>query len=146
MRADPEIEAAARRLQAGEVLAFPTETVYGLGADATNPSAVRRIFALKGRPPDHPLIVHFADPGALAEWGVFIPSAARQLARQFWPGPLTMIVRKAARVPPEVTGGQDTVGLRCPSHPVARDLLEAFARVGSGGLAAHSAKRSVPDS
>ncbi len=141
MPAAPEIEAAALRLHGGEVLAFPTETVYGLGADAMNPAAVRRIFALKGRPADHPLIVHFADPLALADWGVFIPSAARDLAKRFWPGPLTLIVRKAPRVPHEVTGGQDTVGLRCPSHPVARALLEAFARVGSGGLAAPSANR-----
>lgn len=141
MDAAPDIASAARGLLAGEVLAFPTETVYGLGADATNPAAVRRIFALKGRPADHPLIVHFSDPAALAEWGVFIPTAARELARRFWPGPLTMIVKKAARVPLEVSGGQDTVGLRCPSHPVAQALLDAFSRIGSGAVAAPSANR-----
>lgn len=141
MAVSPDARAAAARLAHGEVIAFPTETVYGLGADATNPTAVKRIFALKGRPSDHPLIGHFADPASLAEWATFVPSAARDLAQRFWPGPLTMILRKSPRVPPEVTGGQDTVGLRCPSHPVARELLAEFARVGSGLVAAPSANR-----
>ena len=141
MAGSPDAREAAARLAAGEVVAFPTETVYGLGADATNPAAVKRIFALKGRPSDHPLIVHFADPARLTEWATFVPSPARDLARRFWPGPLTIILRKSSRVPPEVTGGQETVGLRCPSHPVARTLLEEFARVGSGLVAAPSANR-----
>ena len=139
--AELTVAQAAERLAKGGVVAFPTETVYGLGADAANPEAVRRIFSLKGRPSDHPLIVHFADPASLEQWAVFIPSEARALAKRFWPGPLTLILRKSPRVPHEVTGGQDTVGLRCPSHPVARELLEAFARIGSGAVAAPSANR-----
>ena len=138
---DAEIREAARKLAEGDVVAFATETVYGLGADATNPAAVRRIFALKGRPVDHPLIVHIADPAKLPEWATFIPSAARTLAERFWPGPLTMILRKSKRVPAEVTGGQDTVGIRCPSHPAAQALLAEFARIGSGAVAAPSANR-----
>ncbi len=122
-------------------MAFPTETVYGLGADAANPDAVAKIFALKGRPADHPLIVHFADPLAVAEWARDVPPSAMTLAARFWPGPLTIILRKAPRVPGAVTGGQDTVGLRCPSHPVALDLLREFARIGSGAVAAPSANR-----
>ena len=132
---------AARRLAAGEVIGFPTETVYGLGGDAMNASAVAKIFALKGRPADHPLIVHFADPLALDRWARDVPAPARLLAKRFWPGPLTMILRKAADVPGAVTGGQDTVGLRCPSHPMARELLAEFARLGSGAVAAPSANR-----
>jgi len=131
----------AERLAAGEAIAFPTETVYGLGADAANPSAVAKIFALKGRPADHPLIVHFADPAAIDDWAIEIPNGARKLAARFWPGPLTMILKKSARVPGAVTGGQDTVGLRCPSHPVAQELLRAFARIGSGAVAAPSANK-----
>ncbi|MGE5097336.1 MAG: L-threonylcarbamoyladenylate synthase [Betaproteobacteria bacterium] len=132
---------AARRLAAGDVIAFPTETVYGLGADATNEAAVAKIFAMKDRPADHPLIVHVADAETLSEWAVGIPREARILASRFWPGPLTMILRKSARVPAGVTGGQDTVGLRCPSHPVARQLLQEFAEVGSGAVAAPSANK-----
>ena len=136
-----EVGKAARRLATGEVVAFPTETVYGLGADASNPQAVRRIFALKGRPADHPLIVHFADPRTMEDWAVGIPEPARALAKAFWPGPLTIILKKSARVPGAVTGGQDTVGLRCPSHPVAQALLRGFARIGSGAVAAPSANK-----
>lgn len=132
---------AAQRLAAGELLAFPTETVYGLGADAANESAVAKIFALKGRPADHPVIVHVPDIRGLAEWGAQIPGAAMALAEAFWPGPLTIIVRKSAGVPAIVTGGQDSVGIRCPSHPVARELLREFARIGSGAIAAPSANR-----
>ena len=132
---------AARRLHAGELVAFPTETVYGLGADATNPEAVAKIFALKGRPEKHPLIVHIADPLAIALWARHVPAAAATLAARFWPGPLTLVLAKSARVPAAVTGGQDTVGLRCPSHPVAQELLREFARIGSGGVAAPSANR-----
>jgi len=135
------IPEAARRLHAGDLVAFPTETVYGLGADAANPEAVAKIFALKGRPANHPLIVHFADPLAVAQWARDVPPSAMTLATRFWPGPLTIILRKAPRVPGAVTGGQDTVGLRCPSHPVALDLLREFARIGSGAVAAPSANR-----
>ena len=135
------IAEAARRLAAGELVAFPTETVYGLGADARNPAAIAKIFAAKGRPADHPVIVHVASIAALAVWGVKVPAAARGLAERFWPGPLTLIVKKADHVSAAVTGGQDTVGLRCPSHPVARQLLEEFARVGSGAIAAPSANK-----
>jgi L-threonylcarbamoyladenylate synthase len=125
----------------GNLVAVPTETVYGLGADAADPEAVAKIFALKGRPADHPLIVHFASTLQLDDWAVDIPDGARALAEAFWPGPLTMILRKAAQVLPILTGGQDTVGLRCPSHPVAQALLRGFARSGSGAVAAPSANR-----
>ena len=135
------IAAAAKRLANGGVVAFPTETVYGLGADATNVHAVAKIFLLKGRPSEHPLIVHVADREALDRWGVDVPLSARALAARFWPGPLTLIVRKSANVPAIVTGGQDTVGLRCPSHPQAQELLREFARIGSGAIAAPSANR-----
>lgn len=128
-------------LAAGDVVAFPTETVYGLGADATNPVAVAKIFALKGRPADHPLIVHIGDRAHMDRWAVDIAEEARVLAARFWPGPLTMILRKSAAIPREVTGGQDTVGIRCPSHPMAQELLLEFARVGSGAIAAPSANR-----
>ena len=132
---------AARRLAAGDLVAFPTETVYGLGADAANPQAVAKIFALKQRPADHPLIVHFADPKAIDTWAVDIPESARLLARAFWPGPLTLILAKSSRVPAAVTGGQESVGLRCPSHPLAQELLREFAKIGSGAVAAPSANR-----
>lgn len=132
---------AARRLAAGEAIAFPTETVYGLGADATDPAAVAKIFALKGRPADHPLIVHIADSASMGDWAAQVPPAARALASRFWPGPLTIILRKSARVPASVTGGQSTVGLRCPSHPMAQQLLREFARIGSGAIAAPSANK-----
>ena len=136
-----QVAQAARRLAAGEAIAFPTETVYGLGADAANPHAIAKIFALKGRPADHPIIIHFADPEALREWALEIPAHARVLAARFWPGPLTMILKKSPRVPASVTGGQDTVGLRCPSHPIAQELLREFARIGSGAVAAPSANK-----
>jgi L-threonylcarbamoyladenylate synthase len=123
-------------LHRGGLVAFPTETVYGLGADARNPAAVQRIFAAKGRPSHHPLIVHIADADRLPEWAE-VPPVALQLAARFWPGPLALVLRKQASVPPEVTGGQDTVGLRCPDHPVALALLRQF----GGGIAAPSANR-----
>jgi len=128
---------AARLLRAGELVAFPTETVYGLGADAGNADAVRRIFAAKGRPADHPVIVHAAQPADVAHWARAVPDAARRLAAAFWPGPLTLVLPRAAHVSDAVTGGQDSVGLRVPSHPVARALLAAF----GGGIAAPSANR-----
>jgi len=138
----PEIETAARLLLAGELVAFPTETVYGLGADAANPAAVAKVFAAKGRPSDHPLIVHLADAGQLEAWARDIPQAASLLAAHFWPGPLTLILKRQPNVPDAVTGGQDTVGLRVPNHPLALALLRTFAETGgSGGVAAPSANR-----
>ncbi|MDR3086839.1 MAG: threonylcarbamoyl-AMP synthase [Azoarcus sp.] len=120
-------------LQSGELVAFPTETVYGLGADAANPAAVAKIFAAKGRPAEHPLIVHLSGADYLEQWARDIPSSARKLAEAFWPGPLTMILARAPAVPYAVTGGQETVGLRVPSHPLALALLRAYAREGGGG-------------
>ena len=134
------IDAAARALERGALVAFPTETVYGLGADAENPAAVAAIYAAKGRPQDHPVIVHLAPDADLDYWAADIPSEARQLAAAFWPGPLTMILKRAAHIPADVSGGQDTVGLRCPSHPVAIALLRAF-KGGRGGVAAPSANK-----
>lgn len=128
-------------LSVGGVVAFPTETVYGLGADARNAAAVTRIFELKGRPPDHPLIVHLASAVALAQWAAVVPPAAECLVAQFWPGPLTMILPRAPGVMDVVTGGQETVGVRCPAHPLALELLRACAKVGIAGLAAPSANR-----
>ena len=134
------IDAAARALEQGALVAFPTETVYGLGADAESPAAVAAIYAAKGRPQDHPVIVHLAPDADLDYWAADIPSEARQLAAAFWPGPLTMILKRAAHIPADVSGGQDTVGLRCPSHPVAIALLQAF-KGGRGGVAAPSANK-----
>ena len=134
------IGAAARLLEQGALVALPTETVYGLGADAENPAAVARIYAAKGRPQDHPVIVHLAPDADLAYWASAIPAEAHQLAAAFWPGPLTMILQRAANIPADVSGGQDTVGLRCPSHPVAIALLQAF-KGGKGGIAAPSANK-----
>ena len=134
------IAAAARLLEQGKLVALPTETVYGLGADAENPAAVARIYAAKGRPQDHPVIVHLAPGADLAHWAADIPEQAHQLAAAFWPGPLTMILKRAANIPDAVSGGQDTVGLRCPSHPVAIALLQEF-KAGKGGIAAPSANK-----
>jgi L-threonylcarbamoyladenylate synthase len=132
-----EIGRAAALLASGGLVALPTETVYGLGADASNRAAVRRIFAAKRRPVDHPLIVHIASAAQLGDWAAEVPPAAHALAAAFWPGPLTLILRRAQHVPDEVTGGQDTIGLRVPAHPVALALLRAF----GGGVAAPSANR-----
>lgn len=137
MVTDKEIEQAVAVLRAGGLVAFPTETVYGLGADAGNPAAVRKIFEVKGRPSTHPVIVHLADAVQLANWAREIPGTARSLTRQFWPGPLTLVLKRAPGVSDVVTGGQDTVALRVPSHPVAQRLLKAF----GGGIAAPSANR-----
>lgn len=128
---------AARALAAGELVAFPTETVYGLGARAADPAAVARVFAAKGRPADHPLIVHLPAAAQLPDWAAPVPEEAWALARAFWPGPLTLVLRRRAWVPDEVTGGQATVGLRVPAHPVARALLAALGE----GVAAPSANR-----
>ncbi len=134
------IDAAARALEQGALVGFPTETVYGLGADAENPAAVAAIYAAKGRPQDHPVIVHLAPDAPLDYWATDIPREAHALAEAFWPGPLTMILKRAANIPDAVSGGQDTVGLRCPSHPVAIALLRAF-KGGKGGVAAPSANK-----
>jgi L-threonylcarbamoyladenylate synthase len=133
----PQIADALALIRAGGLVAIPTETVYGLAADAKNVSAVEKIFALKGRPANHPLIVHIAGAGQLADWASVVPDTATQLAEAFWPGPLTLILKKRADVPDAVTGGQDTVGLRCPNSALALALLRAF----GGGLAAPSANR-----
>ncbi|CAH1903773.1 Threonylcarbamoyl-AMP synthase [Candidatus Nitrotoga sp. HW29] len=132
-----QIQAAAVLLRSGETVAFPTETVYGLGADASNPLAVQKIFEIKGRPLYHPLIVHIATTAQLSTWAQNIPDDAWRLATAFWPGPLTLILQRSSKVPNEVTGGQDTVGLRVPDHPIATALLHAF----DGGIAAPSANR-----
>ena len=137
---------AVALLQAGELVAFPTETVYGLGADAANPAAVARIFSAKGRPADHPLIVHLPGAAYLDSWARDVPTVAWELAEAFWPGPLTLILKRAPDVPYAVTGGQETVGVRVPAHPMALDLLRAYARAGGGrsglcGIAAPSANR-----
>jgi L-threonylcarbamoyladenylate synthase len=132
-----EIDRAVDALRAGEVVAFPTETVYGLGADAQNPDAVRRIFELKGRPATHPLIVHIEHPRMLERWALEVPPAAAALAQAFWPGPLTLILRRAPAVDLAITGGQDTVAVRVPGHPVAQQLLRGF----GSGIAAPSANR-----
>ena len=132
---------AAANLLAGNLVAFPTETVYGLGADACNADAVARVYAVKGRPADHPLIVHVASMGALGDWVADVPGYAISLARDFWPGPMTLIMKRSGLAGDFVTGGQDTVGVRVPDHPVALGLLEAFARAGGKGVAAPSANR-----
>ena len=131
------INQAAEILRNGGLVAFPTETVYGLGADASNEAAVRAIFRVKGRPDTHPLIVHLHSVGQVAKWAKSVPKAALELGRKFWPGPLTLILKKAPKVSKAVTGGQETVGLRVPDHPVALALLRKF----GGGVAAPSANR-----
>jgi L-threonylcarbamoyladenylate synthase len=132
---------AAANLLAGGLVAFPTETVYGLGADACNADAVARIYAVKGRPADHPLIVHVASMDGLGDWADDVPEYAIALARDYWPGPMTLVVRRSGLAADFVTGGQDTVGVRVPNHPVALGLLEAFVRAGGKGVAAPSANR-----
>jgi L-threonylcarbamoyladenylate synthase len=132
---------AAANLLAGGLVAFPTETVYGLGADASNAEAVARIYAAKGRPADHPLIVHVASMDGLGDWAADVPAYAISLARDFWPGPMTLVVKRSDLAADFVTGGQDTVGVRVPNHPVALGLLEAFERAGGKGVAAPSANR-----
>ncbi len=132
-----KIRQAADILKAGGLVALPTETVYGLGANAENPEALARMYAVKGRPVNHPVIVHIASARQLGDWAVDIPEAAWLLAEAFWPGPLTLILKRSSRVPDSVTGGQDTVGIRVPSHPMALALLQTF----GGGVAAPSANR-----
>lgn len=139
------IAEAARQLRSGELVAFPTETVYGLGADAASDEAVAGIFRAKGRPSDHPLIVHIAAGAhgtrSLSRFAQPLPHFAQKLAKAFWPGPLTLIVTRQAGVAGASAGGQDTIGLRCPAHPVAQALLEACAELGVAGLAGPSANR-----
>ena len=137
MVTDKDIEQAVAVLREGGLVAFPTETVYGLGADASNPLAVRKLFEAKGRPATHPVIVHLADAVQLANWAREIPPAAQRLAKKFWPGPLTLILRRVSNVSDLVTGGQETVAVRVPSNPVAQQLLARF----GDGIAAPSANR-----
>jgi len=132
-----EIDAAVQALRDGELVAFPTETVYGLGANAQNPAAVRKIFEAKGRPTTHPVIVHLDSPRYLHRWVREVPESAVKLADRFWPGPLTIVMQRAPQVHDIVTGGQDTVAIRVPAHPMAQQLLTAF----GGGIAAPSANR-----
>jgi L-threonylcarbamoyladenylate synthase len=139
---DPQsIERAAQALADGALVAFPTETVYGLGARADDDAAVARIFAAKGRPPDHPLIVHVVDAAAAQRFAADLPPVARRLMQAFWPGPLTVIVPRAAHIAAAAAGGQGTIGLRCPAHPLAHALLAAAAAHGVPGVAAPSANR-----
>ena len=135
------VSKSAANLLAGNLVAFPTETVYGLGADACNADAVARIYSVKGRPADHPLIVHVGSMDALGDWASDVPEYAIALARDFWPGPMTLIMKRSELAGDFVTGGQDTVGVRVPDNPVALGLLEAFARAGGKGVAAPSANR-----
>ena len=135
--ADPQLARAVATLRDGGVVAFATETVYGLGADARNAEAVGRVFDLKGRPRNHPVIVHLHDAAQMEDWAAPVPPVARALAQAFWPGPLTLVLPRAAGVSDVVTGGQDSVALRVPSHPVARALLAAFGT----GIVAPSANR-----
>ena len=142
VEASPQaVQQAAALLAAGELVAFPTETVYGLGANAGDAKAVARIFSAKRRPADHPVIVHLADTARMHAWAREVPPGAAALAQAFWPGPLTLVLPRTALASDAVTGGQDDVGLRVPSHPVAQALLDAFAALGGEGIAAPSANR-----
>ncbi len=132
---------AAAHLLAGDLVAFPTETVYGLGADACNGDAVARIYNVKGRPSDHPLIVHVSSMQRMGDWAEDIPEFAIKLARDFWPGPMTLVLNRSSLAKDFITGGQETVGVRVPDHIVALALLEAFENIGGKGVAAPSANR-----
>lgn len=134
---NPELEKAVSILRRGGLVVFPTETVYGLGADAHNPEAVKKIFSVKGRPQAHPVIVHISTLEQIEQWACAVPEAAYQLAERFWPGPLTLVLRRAAGVSDVITGGQNTIGLRMPAHHIAQALLAAF----GNGIAAPSANR-----
>lgn len=138
------VRKAARRLADGRIVAFPTETVYGLGADAENPAALAKIYAVKGRPANHPVIVHLSPEAEVGYWAKSVPEQARILMRIFWPGPLTLILPRADHISSAISGGQDSIGLRCPSHPVAQALLREFAQLkshGQGGVAGPSANK-----
>ena len=136
-----EIKKAAKALKDGHLVAFPTETVYGLGADATNEKAINRIYSVKGRPRDHPLIIHISSINQMDKWAIDIPEYAIKLAKKFWPGPITVILKRSGLAKNYITGNQDTVGLRVPSHPVTLSLLEQFQRIGGDGVAAPSANK-----
>ena len=136
-----EIKKAAKALKNGHLVAFPTETVYGLGADATNEKAVSRIYSVKGRPSGHPLIVHVSSINLLEKWAIEIPEYAMILAKEFWPGPMTLILKRSELVKDFISGGQDNVGVRVPSHPIALELLSEFQMIGGLGIAAPSANR-----
>ena len=135
------IRDAALALKAGHLVAFPTETVYGLGADARNPEAIKRIYEVKGRPTDHPLIVHISSLNQLDKWATEIPEYAIKLARKFWPGPMTLILKRSEIAGDFITGGQDTVGLRVPSDPIAQALVTEFEKISNSAIAAPSANR-----
>ena len=135
------IKKAAQALMDGHLVAFPTETVYGLGADATNEKAVSRVYSVKARPTDHPLIVHISSINQLGKWAIDIPEYAIKLAKEFWPGPMTLILKRSEIANDFITGGQENVGVRVPSHPVALELLSEFERLGGLGVAAPSANR-----
>ena len=135
------VSKSAANLLAGNLVAFPTETVYGLGADACNADAVARVYSVKGRPADHPLIVHVGSMDALGDWASDVPGYAISLARDFWPGPMTLIMKRSSLAGDFVTGGQDTVGIRVPDHAIALGLLLSFAQIGGKGIAAPSANR-----
>jgi len=132
---------AAQALLLGHLVAFPTETVFGLGADACNEKAVEKIFIAKGRPKDHPLIVHISSAELMGKWATNIPEYALKLANDFWPGPMTLVLSKSEIANDLITGGQNTIGLRVPSHPIAQELLREFERIGGLGVAAPSANR-----
>ena len=134
---EAELTKAIELLRQGRLVAFPTETVYGLGADASNASAVKKLYAVKRRPTDHPVIVHFDSAARALTWARDVPEAAAKLAKKFWPGPLTLVLKRSPLALDFVTGGQDSIGLRVPAHPVAHELLAAF----GGGIAAPSANR-----
>lgn len=135
------IRDAALALKAGHLVAFPTETVYGLGADTRNPEAVKRIYEVKGRPSDHPLIVHISSINQLDKWAVEIPDYAIELAQAFWPGPMTLILKRTEFAQNFITGGQDTVGLRVPNNPIALALIQEFEKISESAIAAPSANR-----
>ena len=135
------IRDAALALKAGHLVAFPTETVYGLGADARNPEAIKRIYEVKGRPTNHPLIVHISSLNQLDKWAIDIPEYAIKLARKFWPGPMTLILQRSEIAGDFITGGQDTVGLRVPSDPIALALIAEFEKISNSAIAAPSANR-----
>ena len=136
-----KVKEAAQKLKNGFLVAFPTETVYGLGADATNQESVARIFEIKNRPINHPLIVHLSSINQLSDWALEIPKYANELATKFWPGPMTLILKRNLIAKDFVTGGQETIGIRIPNHIIALSLLEEFRKIGSGAIAAPSANK-----
>lgn len=136
-----QLQAAAFILKTGGLVAFPTETVYGLGADAENADAVARIYQVKNRPSNHPLIVHISDQSAVGHWAMDVPDYGLALMNEYWPGPMTLVFKRTSNAGDFVTGGQETVGLRVPSHPVALELIQEFSKLGGKGLAAPSANR-----